>query len=111
MSAPVSGQSGFAQAGLAQIGNIQDAGGGGGGITLVGSAGIPSAESFGCIGGTVNLSGDQSIYGTCGSGIPSAEAFGTGGALAIAPNLTGTVGIPTAEAFGTGGTLTINAAI
>jgi Concanavalin A-like lectin/glucanases superfamily len=79
--------------------------------SIVGSTGIVSAEAFGCVGGTVNLSGNQSVYGTCGGGIPSALVVGTAGALAIAPNLTGDAGIPSAEAFGFGGSVGTNPSI
>lgn len=79
---------------------------------IVGATGIPSAEAFGCLGGTVNVGGNQSIYAFCSSqGIPSAEAFGVNGALAIAPNLTGDAGIPSAEVVGTGGSVGVNPAI
>jgi hypothetical protein len=78
--------------------------------TINGAAGIPSAEKFGCASGAVNILGTQALTG-CSGGIPSAEAFGSGGALAVAPNLTGNIGIPSAEAFGSGGTVAPGLAI
>lgn len=80
--------------------------------TITGSAGIPSAEAFGCLGGTVDRYGVQEIYAFCSSqGIPSGETFGVNGAVAVAPNLTGDAGIPSAEAFGTTGSVGTSPAI
>lgn len=80
--------------------------------TITGAAGIPTAEAFGCLGGTVNVGNNQSIYAFCSSqGIASAEVFGVNGALAVAPNLTGDAGIPSAEVVSDGGSVAPNPGI
>jgi hypothetical protein len=99
------------QTGGLSIGPLQANNAGPPGLALIGSAGIPSAEEFGCVGGTVNRGSEQQVYGTCGTGIASAEIVGSLGAVAIAPNLSGDAGIPSEELFGAGGSVATNPAL